>query len=174
MRGPLSPHFNLSEFLPAGWDGSVPAEVLGNLIALAEELLEPARAYMGRPVHVHSGGGWRPEEENARVGGAKQSDHKDGRAGDIHVDGDPTETWEQATIRLFHWMRVHLAGRYGQLILEDHREHYRKKGHPGWAGKLWIHAAIPSPKHPGTGADPNAVLTSPAPKVYRVFEEPRA
>jgi hypothetical protein len=163
---PLTPNFVLNEFLPRGWDGSVPPQVLGNLIVLAEELLEPARAYMGRPIHISSG--WRPEAMNARVdGAAKESDHTKGRASDIWVDGSGPEEWQLATVRLFHWMRTRLVGRFGQLILEDHRVA------EGRSTALWLHVAIPSVKHPGHG-DINAVLLSPSKGVYEVFQEPRA
>jgi hypothetical protein len=165
QRAPLTPNFCLSEFLPRGWDGSVPPEVLGNLIALCESVLEPCRAYMGRGIHVSSG--WRPPEKNAAVGGVSESDHLEGRAADLWVQGEGPEEWQAATVRLFHWIRTRLAGRFGQLILEDHRE---TEGRPT---ALWLHVAIPSPKHPGHD-DLNAVLISPAKGIYNIFEEPHA
>jgi len=164
-REPVSPNFTLDEFLPHGWDGSVPPEVLGNIIVLTDELLEPARAYIGRPVYLSSG--YRPPEKNAEVGGVKESDHTKGRAADIWASQAGPETWQEATIRLFHWMRTHLAGKYGQLILEDHRI---AKGRPT---AIWIHVAIRSPKHTGKD-DPNAVLVSLAPGKYRPYKEPTA
>jgi hypothetical protein len=164
-REPVSPNFTLDEFLPHGWDGSVPPEVLGNLIVLTDTLLEPARAYVGRPIHVSSG--WRPPEKNAGVGGVKTSDHLTGRAADIWVDSAGPESWQEATIRLFHWMRTHMAGRFGQLILEDHR------AHKGKAHALWLHVSIRSPKHPGHD-DASAVLVSPEPGTYQAYEEPSA
>jgi hypothetical protein len=164
QRQPLTPNFCLSEFLPHGWDGSVPPEVLGNLIVLCEELLEPARAYMGRGIHISSG--WRPPEKNAEVGGVDESDHLAGRAADVWVDAASPEEWQDATLRLFRWMRSHLAGRFGQLILEDHRA---SEARPT---AVWLHVAIPSAKHPGTG-DRNAVLFSPKKGVYLPYEEPR-
>ena len=167
QKAPLSPNFCLSEFLPRGWDGSVPPEVLGNLIALCEQVLEPARAYAGQAIHVTANGGWRPDGYNEKHDGVATSDHEAGRAGDIWIQGSKDETWQDATIRLFHWIRVKLAGRFGQLILEDHRI---SKGRDT---ALWVHVSIPSPKHPGHG-DRNAVLVSPAKGIYHAFEEPHA
>jgi len=165
QKGPLTPHFDLSEFLPAGHDGSVPGEVLGNLIAVAE-LLEVPRAWLARPLKVTSG--WRLPEHNAEVVGSRSSDHMKGRAADVQAGAGDGESWQDATIRLFHWARVNLAGRYGQLILEDRREHLKDDK------KLCVHISIPTAKHPGDGKDVDAVLVSSVPGVYRAFEEPRA
>ena len=165
QKAPLSPNFCLSEFLPRGWDGSVPPEVLGNLITLCEQVLEPCRAYMGRGIHVSSG--WRPAAVNAKVGGVSSSDHVQGRAADIWVQGEGAEDWQGATTRLFHWVRTRLTGRFGQLILEDHRAAEKRET------ALWLHVSIPSPKHPGHG-DAAAVLVSPAKGIYHAFEEPHA
>ena len=162
----VSPNFGLSEFLPKGWDGSVPPEVLGNVIAIAENLLEPARAYVGRPVHVNSC--WRLKARNEAVGGSKTSDHLEARAADIWADGAEGETWQDATIRLFHWMRTHLVGRFGQLILEDRRVAEQNDN------ALLIHVSLPTAKHPGTGADTSAVLVSHKLGHYQAFEEPHA
>jgi hypothetical protein len=162
----VSPHFNLGEFLPHGWDGTVPAEVLGNIITLTEQLLEPARAHMDRVIHVNSG--WRPPAHNAEVGGATSSDHLEGAAADIWPEGDATETWQSATLRLFEWMRANLAGRFGQLILEDRRVA------EGSDNALLIHVSLPTAKHPGDGHDPSAVLVSHAMGHYKPYEEPRA
>ena len=164
-RSPLTPNFSLDELIPKGWDGSVPAEVLGNLIALCETVLEPARAYLGRSIHPDDG--WRPAAHNAAVGGVKESDHLVGAAADVWASGTDEESWQDATVRLFHWMRVHLKGRYGQLILEDRREHEKRDN------ALVIHVSIPTKKHPGHD-DASAVLVSRQKGHYQAFEEPRA
>jgi hypothetical protein len=161
----LSPHYDLSEFLPRGWDGSVPPEVLGNLITLSETVLEPMRVYLGRPIRISSG--WRPEEYNAAIGGELTSDHPGGRAADLWGEAHGPETWQLTTIRLFHWARIHLVGKFGQLILEDHRDFKKRET------ALWLHVSIPTRKHPGHG-DPSAVLVSPQPHVYERFQEPSA
>ncbi len=159
--GPLSPNFQLYEFLPAGWDGSVPPDVLAHLTALCETLLEPARAYVGVPIRISSG--WRPPEQNAGVGGVAGSDHLTGRAADIWANGVKGEPWQLTTMRIFKWASGHLRGKYGQLILEDHR------ASTGRDTAIWVHISIPSPKHPGIG-DPNATLISPAKGEYFAYE----
>lgn len=150
-RIPISPHFYLDEFLPVGWTGSVPAEVKSNILVLVDEVLEPARVAMACPLRVTSG--WRPPARNAQAGGVSGSDHLSGRAADVQALGDSDEMWDAATLRLFHWIRENAEGRYGQLILEDHRA---TRG----AGKLWVHVATPSIKHAGKPGDANRLLVS--------------
>lgn len=158
----LTPHFTLRELLPRGHKGEVPAEILAALLDLTEQILEPARALLGSPMRVTSG--WRPADYNEKVGGEKLGDHPAGRAADVQGIGSGGVSWELKTIQLFHAIRVGLEGEYGQLILEDHR---KALSNPG---KLWVHVARPSKKHPGFGGDLNMVLLSPAPKVYRPFD----
>lgn len=164
MSTRLTEHFALEEFLPPGMDaGHVPADVAENLRLLAAAILEPVRERFGVPLHIHSG--WRPAAYNAAHGGVRASDHTTGRAADFHVADTPTAPWEVNTGEAFHFICSSLAGAFGQVILEDHRIHL------GLPGKLWVHAAIPSEKHPGDGSDTNAILYSYAPGKYRL--EPR-
>jgi hypothetical protein len=65
-------------------------------------------------------------------------------------------------MRLFRWAVTALKGRYGQLILEDHRQAKKNES------SFWIHAAIPSAHHPGHD-DVNAALISPWPGEYIVY-----
>lgn len=160
----LTEHFGLAEFLPAGiGEADVPEDVRANLLLLCRHILEPVRERFGVTVSIHSG--WRPAAHNTAVGGVSGSDHTTGRAADFHVADTPTAPWTENTVQAARWIRDHLAGEFGQLILEDHRQHY------GDPGKLWVHAAIPSPKHPGDGSDPNALLVSYAPKKYQPWKE---
>ena len=155
----LSTHFDLEEFLPAGVVASdVPVDVLKNLQTLAETILEPVREHYNVPVSIHSG--WRPPAKNTATGGAVHSDHLTGCAADFHVSDSDLSPWETNTLSAFDWIRTALDGAYGQLIREDHRRHY------GDPGKLWVHVAIPTAKHPGIVGDPNRVLISPAPKQF--------
>ena len=156
----LTPSFRLGEFVPDKVD-DVPPWILGELTDLCAELLEPIRAHMGGPLIIHSG--WRPEEVNIKAGGVQGSDHIHGRAADFHVTGSLDIPWTEQTLAAFHWARVFLAGRYGQIILEDHRKSL------GVPTKLWVHIANPSQKHPGTGHDPNSVLVSREPGKYEVY-----
>lgn len=155
----MTEHFKLFEFIPDWWSQPVPAEVEANLRKLCETCLEPARVALDYPIRVTSG--WRPPAQNARTVGASQtSDHMYGRAADIQAlsdgDMDPERIFE-----LFDWLRENAP--VGQLILEDHR--IARKN----SGKLWVHCAIPSPKHPGKN-DPNRLLVSSNIGVYRKWE----
>lgn len=72
-------------------------ETIYNLCDLAGRVLQPLRTAWARfladnslggsPV-IHVVSGWRSEEHNARVGGAKRSMHVQGRAADICCDVD--------------------------------------------------------------------------------------
>jgi hypothetical protein len=69
--GQISPHFNVSEF--DCHDGrKVPAIAIPALTKLCLVYLEPMRVSFG-PCHVLSG--YRPADYNARIGGAKYSQH---------------------------------------------------------------------------------------------------
>jgi zinc D-Ala-D-Ala carboxypeptidase len=52
-----------------------------NMQNLVDNVLEPARMYIGKPIHVNSG--YRSKEVNKAVGGSKTSDHMKGMAADI-------------------------------------------------------------------------------------------
>jgi hypothetical protein len=157
----LTPHFRLGELVPKDC-AEVPPWILGELSDLCAELLEPVRAKFG-PLVIHDA--YRPSELNERVGGVTSSDHLNGRAADFHVTGNLDRAWQEQTVEAFHWIREHLQGRFGQLILEDHRKAL------GDQGKLWVHISMPSAKHPGTSSDTNAVLVSTEPKRYMALTE---
>ena len=153
----LSPHFRLGELIPASWDEAVPQAVLDNLSALCLGL--------GEPIHLACGAvcvndAWRPPALNVAVGGVHDSDHLTGRAMDFHIAPTDGGAWEAATLAAARFIRDGLRGRFGQLILEDHRVWAKKPG------SLWVHVSLPDDKHPGTGGDPNALLFSTAPNEY--------
>jgi hypothetical protein len=110
------------------------------------------------PLVIHDA--YRTHELNSQVGGVPSSDHLNGRAADFHVTGNMDHDWSEQTTAAFHWIREYLHGRYGQVILEDHRKALND------SGKLWIHLAMPSEKHPGTSGDHNAALISTEPNRY--------
>ena len=130
---------------------------MGELSDLCAELLEPLRSKFG-PLVIHDA--YRPSELNDRVGGVTSSDHLSGRAADFHVTGNLDRAWQEQTVEAFHWARQHLQGRFGQIILEDHRKALSN------TAKLWVHISMPSEKHPGTSQDQNSVLVSMEPKRY--------
>lgn len=157
----LSPHFALGEFLPRSMrEQDVPEAVLLHLAKLAESILEPVRERFGLTVWVNSG--FRPPALNALTpGSSRTSDHTVGRAADFYVVAGNGESWQANTLAAFEFIRTDLAGVFGQLILEDHRDA------TGIPGKLWVHVAIPSPRHPGDGTDADAVLYSYYPQQYQ-------
>lgn len=73
----LSPNFRVREF--ACRDGSDPVFIDSTLV----DLLQRIRDHFGQPVTITSG--YRTAEHNAKVGGAKSSQHLLGRAADIQV-----------------------------------------------------------------------------------------
>lgn len=157
----LSPHFQLAELIPAGMPfDDVPAHVLDNLTRLVVTILEPLRQEMGVPVVINSG--WRPPVLNQQAGGVRHSDHLTGSAADFHVMDGNDESWELNTMGAYHWIKSHLMGKFGQLILEDHRH---AEGEPG---RLWVHVALPTERHPGIG--PNTLLVSFEPGKYEPYD----
>lgn len=93
----ISPHFTLEELLKSptatrlGFDEqfSPPDSIKQNLTALCENVLEPLRAKLGKPITITSG--YRCERDNAAIGGAKNSQHVLGQAADIFVEGMSVE-----------------------------------------------------------------------------------
>ena len=83
----LSENFSLEEFEKSntasakGIDNSVPAELIGNIQALVDNVLQPLRDLYGKPISFNSG--YRCEELNKAVGGVSTSQHKKGEAGDL-------------------------------------------------------------------------------------------
>lgn len=87
----LTANFSLAEMtksetaLRLGMDNTPPEDVVANLTALAENVLQPIREHYGMGVKVNSG--YRAPEVNAAVGGSKTSDHCRGMAADIEIPG---------------------------------------------------------------------------------------
>ncbi len=92
----VTSHFNLEEFrcgdgtpYPAAW-------VASRLRPLCEQL-ELIRILCGnRSVTITSG--YRTPEYNRKVGGVKNSQHIEGRAADIKIEGMPARTVAQKTL----------------------------------------------------------------------------
>ena len=61
--------------------GRIPPGVRGNIEALVDNVLDPARRVFGGPVSVNSG--YRCPKHNAEVGGVSGSQHLRGEAADI-------------------------------------------------------------------------------------------
>jgi len=85
----LSKHFTLAEMLESQTarryniteQFNPPKEVIDNLKALCENILEPLREAIGVPLQISSG--YRSPKTNAKVGGVPTSQHQKGQAADI-------------------------------------------------------------------------------------------
>jgi uncharacterized protein YcbK (DUF882 family) len=87
-------------------------EQLSNMKRVAELVFEPLRSWYVKPIKINSF--FRSEKLNVAVGGAKNSDHKFGRAIDISA-GSQVENK-----KLFDWLKANVE--YDQLINEyDYR-----------------------------------------------------
>ena len=118
----LTAHFTLEEFVYSetairkGIDNYPANEAITNLLMLCRDVLEPAREEYGKAMIISSG--YRCEELNKAVGGAKTSQHMTGCAADI-VCSEPR--------RLFDIIKQ--QGKFDQLLWEH-------------AGKTqWLHVS---------------------------------
>lgn len=94
-----------------GIDNTPDIQSIVNLCALCHRILEPLRKWYGKPITINSG--YRCQELNRAVGGAKNSYHQYGRAADIPMNP-----------ALVSYIRDHLP--YKELINEGG----------------WIHVAV--------------------------------
>lgn len=78
----LTTNFSLSEFNKHNF--TVTTDVLRNLIELAKNL-QVLRDEVKKPIKITSG--YRSPEHNAKIGGAKASQHITGKAADIKIEG---------------------------------------------------------------------------------------
>jgi len=110
----LSEHFTLEEMVFSqtavrkGIDNTPDTIVIRNLTNLCEHILEPIRKGLARPIHISSG--YRCEALNKAIGGAKTSQHIEGKAADISVKGMTTQ-------ELYDWIK-YSGVVFDQLIQE--------------------------------------------------------
>lgn len=126
----LSEHFKLSEFTNSSTasarniDNTLSesnpqqAEIMSNLRALCQNVLEPLRNWYGKPILISSG--YRCPALNRVVGGATNSQHMKGEAADLHLP----------SIAIGHLWVEHLLefAHFDHLIWEHDRY-----------GNYWIH-----------------------------------
>ena len=109
----LSEFFRSSKAQALGIDNTAKGEYEKNLVALTDNVLDPARREWGSSISVTSG--FRSAELNKAVGGAGKSQHLTGEAADI-VSGKP-----KVGRQYNHDIGVIIArqGHFDQLIFED-------------------------------------------------------
>jgi hypothetical protein len=111
----LTAHFNLAEFTRSesakrhGVSNNPTPEHLENIIVLCERILEPIRAKYG-PIVISSG--YRSKTLNHYIGGALKSQHLEGKAVDIDMDGMGSVTNKE----IFEYIKYNLE--FDQLINE--------------------------------------------------------
>ena len=119
----LSKHVTLKEFtrsdasIKHGIANDMDSTQLKAAIAVCENIFEPLRAHVGRPIKVNSG--FRSFAVNRRIGGSKTSQHMKGEALDLNIQDAAT----------FEWMRKNLD--FDQLIYEFGND----------AGPQWVHVS---------------------------------
>ena len=111
----LTAHFTLAEFTRSesakrhGVSNEPTPEHLENIRVLCEKVLEPIRAKYG-PIVISSG--YRSKTLNHYIGGTLKSQHMEGKAVDIDMDGMGTVTNKE----IFEYIKYNLE--FDQLINE--------------------------------------------------------
>lgn len=111
-------YFKKSEFA-CRCCSQLPPSARENIRALVDNVLDPARRKLGKPVFVNSG--YRCEKHNAEVGGVKNSQHMKGEAADIHCE----DNCRLAEI-------IEQNGRYDQLIYYLNKDGSIRFIHVSW------------------------------------------
>ena len=126
----LSKNFILEEFTKSatatkhGIDNTPKGEHLQNLQFVVEKICQPVREFFGKPVSVNSG--YRSPALNKAVGGSATSQHCNGEAVDIEINGIPNKV-------LADWITENCD--YDQVILEFYNP---AEG----ANSGWVHASV--------------------------------
>lgn len=96
-------------------------QAICNLCALAHNVLQPLRDWVGKPILI--GSGYRCAALNKAVGGVSNSQHMLGEACDIYIEGNLSngKKW-------FEWIKTHCE--FDQLIWEHNSK-----------GTYWIHVS---------------------------------
>ena len=145
----LSQHFRLSEFTRSatasarGIDNTLNqsnaehSRIINNLRALCENVLEPLRRHLDRPVVISSG--YRCKKLNQLVGGVRTSQHMTGEAADIaapmlDINGKKLSPSQSLSI-LSNWMDWIVDNTQFDQCIMEHRKH--KDG----TVSHWIHVS---------------------------------
>ena len=99
--------------------------VVKNLKAIAEHVFQPLREAFGCPIYVSSG--YRHPDLNRAIGGAKRSQHMEGRALDLDADVFGRCTNAQ----IFHYIKDNLE--FDQLVWE-----FGDEDNPDWVHVSYV------------------------------------
>lgn len=141
MSMQLSDHFWLSEFTKSqtaarrGINNQPSKNIIAQMQALCEHVLEPVRAHFHRPVVLSSG--YRSPALNRAIGGSSSSQHCKGQAADFELPG-------VSNVDVARWIKDNLI--FDQLILE-----FYQRGDPNSG---WIHCSF------NEGANRDQVMTA--------------
>jgi zinc D-Ala-D-Ala carboxypeptidase len=122
----LSEHLSLaevtrSESAKRKGVSNMPTEAhIANFKLLAEKVFEPIRIHFGKPIHISSG--YRSEALNKAIGGSSTSQHCQGEAIDIDMDGHAGGITNKM---VFDYIKDNLN--FDQLIAE-----FPVNGEPAW------------------------------------------
>jgi hypothetical protein len=111
----ISKHLSLAEVSRSetakrkGINNTPSGEHLENFKKLAENIFEPIREHFGVPIHISSG--YRSKELNSAIGGSSTSQHCQGEAIDIDMDGTSI-----TNAQIFHFIKDNLV--FDQMIWE--------------------------------------------------------
>ena len=110
--GNLSAHFDKSEFEHGD---TIPDELIPIFTFFAQNIMEPIRAFVGRPLIITSG--YRTVATNSAAHGVGRSEHV---ASQLHCAADFTFATAAAMTRrqAFDWIRSNSAIPFHQVILE--------------------------------------------------------
>jgi hypothetical protein len=110
----LSKNFSLAELtysgtaISKGLDNTPSAEVIANMQILVDNVLQPLREKLGKPIKMNSG--YRAPAVNTAVGGSATSDHCKGQAADIEIMGMANGDLAKYIIENFKFTQVILEG----------------------------------------------------------------
>lgn len=141
MKTNVSMHFTLEELCASstakakGIINKPNQQQIVNLVYLAAHVLEPLRVAMNEPIKI--GSGFRSTALNKAVGGVGNSQHLNGQAADLCIDGDI-----EKGKRWFNYIRQHLP--FDQLIWEHNVK-----------GSYWVHVSF---VHPDFGRNRRQVI----------------
>jgi hypothetical protein len=133
MATRISKNFTLEEFTASDTSkakgiSNIPnTQQVANLCALVHHVLQPLRDAMGQEIKI--GSGYRCPRLNAAVGGVSNSQHLNGEAADLCIDGDRIKGK-----RWFDWIKAHVE--FDQLIMEHNSK-----------GSYWVHVSYRAGKN---------------------------